>query len=66
MMATFGFIGVGAIIAGGLAASHIAPNRSDLLEVVNKNNRQSREPLRLELGYDPSHQLAFAGAALTF
>ncbi len=66
MMATFGFIGVGAIAAGALAAWAIAPSRSDLLEVVNKNNRQSPEPMRLQLGYDPSRQLAFAGAALTF
>ncbi|HEY4393191.1 MAG TPA: hypothetical protein VGP64_03970, partial [Polyangia bacterium] len=66
MMATFGFIGVGAIAAGALAAWAIAPSRSDLLEVVNKNNRQSPEPMRLQLGYDPSRELAFAGASLTF
>ena len=66
MMAAFGFIGVGAIAAGAAAAWAIAPSRSDLLEVVNKNNRQSRDPIRLQLGYDPSRELAFAGAALTF
>lgn len=66
MMATFGFIGVGAIAAGALAAWAIGPSRSDLLEVVNKNNRLSPEPLRLQLGYDPGRRLAFAGAALTF
>jgi hypothetical protein len=66
MMATFGFIGVGAIAAGALGAWMIGPSRSDLLEVVNKNNRQSPEPLRLQLGYDPSSQLAYAGATLTF
>jgi hypothetical protein len=66
MMATFGFIGVGTMIAGGLAAWAIAPSRSDLLDVVNKNNRLSPEPLHLQLGYDPSRQLAFAGATLTF
>ena len=65
-MAAFGFIGVGAIVAGGLAAWAIAPSRSDLLDVVNKNNRLSPEPLHLQLGYDPSRELAFAGAALTF
>jgi hypothetical protein len=66
MMATFGFIGVGAMIAGGVAAWAIAPSRADLLEVVNENNRQSPEPLRLQLGYDPSRGLALAGATLTF
>jgi hypothetical protein len=66
MMATFGFIGVGAITAGALVSWAIAPSRSDLLDVVNKNNRQSPEPLRLQLGYDPSRELAFAGASLTF
>lgn len=66
MMATFGFIGVGAIAAGAVAAWALAPSRSDLLDVINENNRQSREPLRLQLGYDPSRDFAFAGAALTF
>lgn len=66
MMALFGFLGVGAITAGVFGAWAIAPSRSDLLDVVNKNNRLSPEPLRLQLGYDPNHQLAFAGAALTF
>jgi len=66
MMALFGFLGVGAITAGAAGAWAISPSRSDLLEVVNKNNRLSPEPLRLQLGYDPSHQLAFAVASLTF
>jgi hypothetical protein len=64
--ATFTFIGLGAAVAGGFACHAIAPDRSDLLEVLNKNNRLSPEPLRLQLGYDPNHQLAFAGAAVTF
>jgi hypothetical protein len=66
MMALFGFLGAGAITAGAFGAWAIGPNRSDLLEVLNKNNRLSPEPLRLQLGYDPSHQLAFAGASLDF
>ncbi len=66
MMAIFGFLGVTAIAAGGGIAYALAPSRADLLEVVSKNNRLSPEPLRLQLGYDPGHQLAFAGAALTF
>jgi hypothetical protein len=36
------------------------------LEVVSKNNRQSPDPIHLQLGYDPTRGLAFAGAALTF
>jgi hypothetical protein len=66
MMAIFGFLGVAAITAGGVGAYALSPSRADVLEVVNKNNRLSPEPLRLQLGYDPSHQLAIAGATLTF
>ncbi|HLK92371.1 MAG TPA: hypothetical protein VKZ18_20925 [Polyangia bacterium] len=66
MMALFGFLGVAAITAGAVGGYALAPSRSDLLEVVDKNNRLSPEPLRLQLGYDPSHQLAFAGATLAF
>jgi hypothetical protein len=66
MRGLFAFMGVAAFAAGGFGAWALAPSRSDLLEVLNKNNRLSPEPLRLQLGYDPSHQLAFAGAALTF
>jgi len=66
VMAAFGFIGVGAIAAGAAAAWAIAPSRSDILEVVSKDNRQSPYPIRLQLGYDPTRGLAFAGAALTF
>jgi hypothetical protein len=66
MTAEFTVIGVGATIAGLIAAAAVAPHRSDLLEVLDENNRQSPEPLRLQLGYDPGRKLAFAGAALTF
>jgi hypothetical protein len=66
MMALFGFLGVGAITAGAAGAWALSPSRTDLLEVVNKNNRLGPEPLRLQLGYDPSHQVAFAGASLAF
>ena len=66
MTAEFTFIGIGVATAGAIAAAVVAPHRSDLLEVIDKNNRQSPEPLRLQLGYDPERKLAFAGAALTF
>ena len=66
MTAEFAFIGLAAATAGAVGAYAVAPHRSDLLEVLDKNNRQSPEPLRLQLGYDPGRKLAFAGAALTF
>jgi hypothetical protein len=64
--ATFVFVGMAAAAAGGFGAFAIYPSRSQLLEVVNKNNRLSPTPLRLNLGYDPTHQFAFAGATLSF
>lgn len=64
--ATFTFLGLGAVAAGAFGWYAIAPGRSDLLEVINKNNRLGPEPLRLQLGYEPSRQLAFAGATLAF
>jgi hypothetical protein len=57
---------MGAVAAGAVGSYAISPSRSDLLEVVNKNNRLSPEPLRLQLGYEPNRQLAFVGATLTF
>ncbi len=66
LTAEFTFIGFGAATAGAIGAYAVAPHHSDLLEVLDKNNRQSPEPLRLEIGYDPSHKLAFTGAALAF
>jgi hypothetical protein len=65
-MTTFGLIGAGAFLAGGLAWAAITPGHSDLLALVNKNNRAGREPLRLDLGYDPAQRLAYGGAALVF
>jgi hypothetical protein len=64
--ALFSFIGIGAIAAGGIAAWAIAPKRSDVMDVVNKHNRLSPEPMRFELGYDPTRQYAYAGAAVAF
>jgi hypothetical protein len=66
MTAEFTFIGIAAATAGAFGAFAVAPHRSDLLGVLDKNNRQSPEPLRLQVGYDPWRKLGFAGAALTF
>ncbi len=66
LTAEFTFIGLAAFAAGAISAAVVAPHSSDLREVLDKNNRQSREPLRLEIGYDPRRTVAFAGAALTF
>jgi hypothetical protein len=66
MTAEFLLVGVVAATAGIFGAFAVAPHRSDLLQVLDKNNRQSPEPLRLQLGYDPGRKRAFAGAVLTF
>lgn len=65
-MATFSFIGAGVLAAGFISAWVMAPSRADLIDLVNKHNRASQEPIHLQIGYDPTHQLAHAGAALTF
>ena len=43
-MATFGFLGLGAIIVGSIVAYASWPNHQDLLDLVNKNNRVSKQP----------------------
>ena len=65
-MVTFTLLGAGALVAGGIAAAVMLPKRSDVMDIVNKHNRISPEPLQFELGYDPSHQYAYAGATVTF
>ncbi|HXI59153.1 MAG TPA: hypothetical protein VNO55_23965 [Polyangia bacterium] len=64
--ATFGLIGVGSMVAGLFGASVIAPGRSDLFDFVNRQNSLNREPLRLQIGFDPVLRLASAGASVTF
>jgi hypothetical protein len=59
-------IGLGSAVAGLVSYPLISPGRSDILDVVNKNNRLSPEPLQLQLGYDPTRQLAFGRATLAF
>jgi hypothetical protein len=63
---TFTLLGMGALVAGVAAAWVIAPSRADVLDVVNKNNRLSPEPLHLQLGYDPTSRLTYGGVALNF
>jgi ABC-type enterobactin transport system permease subunit len=65
-MALYGALGLGALAAGGITALAIAPKRSDIMEVLNKNNRLAPQPLQLELGYDPARRYAFAGAGVSF
>jgi hypothetical protein len=65
-IATFSFVGVGAFVVGGLIAYASAPTRQDLLDVVNKNNRLSKQPLQLQIGYDPTQRFAFSGATVSF
>jgi hypothetical protein len=62
----FGALGIAAFVAGTVTALAIAPTRADLMDLVNKHNRLSREPLHFELGYDPTRNYAYGGAAVVF
>jgi hypothetical protein len=65
-MATFGALGVGTAIVGGVVAYLTFPRRQDLMDLVNKNNRLSKEPLQWQVGYDPVRRFAFSGATVSF
>src|SRR5262249_23147996 len=65
-MATFGFVGIAAMIAGSMVAYSSWPKHKELLDLVNKNNRLSKQPLQLQVGYDPAQRFAFSGAAVSF
>jgi len=65
-MGTFGLIGLGLATAGILGALAVSPSRAELLDLVNRHNRISPQPLQLQLGYDPVQRLARAGAVLSF
>jgi hypothetical protein len=54
------------MIGGTAAYWSVVPRDQDLLQVVNKHNRLSPSPLRLQIGYDPSQRHALAGAVLSF
>jgi hypothetical protein len=63
VFAAVGFLAAAAGMIGGLVAM---PSHQDLLDVVNKHNRLSPDPLRLQVGYDPTLHTAQAGATITF
>ena len=63
---TAGMIGFGALIAGGVAWLAIAPGRSDIMSFVSRHNVLGREPIRFQLGYDPSRRFAHTGVTLSF
>jgi hypothetical protein len=65
-LAAFGFLGIGAMIAGGLIAYASWPTHQELVDLVNKNNRLSKQPLQWQLGYDPAQRFAFGGATVSF
>jgi hypothetical protein len=65
-MATFSFLGAGIMVVGGVIAYASHPGRQDLLDLVNKHNRLSKQPLQLQLGYDPAQRFAFTGATVSF
>ncbi len=65
-IATFTFIGLGSLVAGAVGAWAIYPGRADLLDLVNKHNRLHQEPLRLDLGFDPTRGFAYGGATVAF
>jgi hypothetical protein len=62
----FGFLGVGAIIAGGVISHAMWPKHQDVVNLVNKNNRLSKQPLQWQVGYDPTQRFAFSGASVSF
>ena len=63
---TFGLVGVGAALAGMAAWLAVTPGRNELLELVNRHNRDNPHPMQLQLGYDPIRHVALGGALFTF
>jgi hypothetical protein len=57
---------MGSIMAGAVGYWAIGPKRTDLLELVNKHNRLSQEPLHIELGFNPTRGFAYSGATMAF
>jgi hypothetical protein len=66
MTATFTLVGMGSIMAGAVGYWAIGPKRRDILELVNKHNRLSQEPLHIELGFNPTRGFAYGGATIAF
>jgi hypothetical protein len=63
---TFILLGLGAGVAAGIGAYALSPSRSALFDLVNEHNRLNHEPLRWQLGYDPTHQTAYGRLRLAF
>jgi hypothetical protein len=65
-IATFMLLGVGSFTLGWIGWYALSPGRSDVLSLVNAHNRISHEPIRLQLGYDPTNRLALGGVSTVF
>lgn len=65
-IATFLLLGLGSILVGEIGWYALTPGRSDVLDLVNEHNRISHEPIRLQLGYDPTNRLALGGVSTVF
>ena len=65
-IATFMLLGLGSIMVGEIGWLALSPGRSDVLSLVNEHNRISNEPIRLQLGYDPTNRLALGGVSTAF
>lgn len=65
-----GVVGILVALGGMIGAISTWPRRQDLLDIVNKHNRLSPDPLRLQVGYDvgyaPGQHMAHAGATISF
>jgi hypothetical protein len=66
MTVTASLIGLGAMTAGIVGGMAIAPGRSEMMSFVNRHNALGREPIRFQLGYDPSRRFALGGATFSF
>ena len=66
MTMTASLIGLGALAAGVVGGLAIAPGRSDMMSFVNRHNALGREPIRFQLGYDPSRRFAHGGVTFSF
>jgi hypothetical protein len=65
-LATFLLLGLGAAALGMAGAGAIYPSHADVLSLVNEHNRLSHEPMRLQLGFDPTSRLAMGGLSAAF
>ena len=64
---TASLLGLGALVAGAVGGMAIAPGRSEMMSFVNRHNGLGgREPIRFQLGYDPSRRFAHSGVAFSF